>query len=43
MKLTVGQASETVTITAAPPLLQTTDATLGAAMDNEMYSNLPSR
>ncbi len=41
VKLTVGQASETVTITTAPPLLQTTDATLGATMDNEMYSNLP--
>ena len=41
VKLTVGQATETVTITSAPPLLQTQDATLGATMDNEMYSNLP--
>ncbi len=41
VKLTVGQATETVTITAAPPLLETTDATLGAVMDNQMYSNLP--
>jgi hypothetical protein len=41
LKLTVGAASETVTITSAPPLLQTEDATLGATMDNEMYSNLP--
>ncbi|MGA1983960.1 MAG: TonB-dependent receptor [Acidobacteriaceae bacterium] len=41
IKLTVGQATETVTITAAPPLLQTQDAVLGAVMDNEMYSNLP--
>jgi len=41
MKLTVGSATETVTITTAPPLLQTQDATLGATMDNEMYSNLP--
>jgi len=41
VKLTVGRADETVTITAAPPLLSTTDATLGAVMDNEMYSSLP--
>src|ERR1035438_3110640 len=41
VKLTIGQASETVTITSAPPLLQTQDATLGGTMDNEMYSNLP--
>lgn len=41
VKLTVGQASETVTVTAAPPLLATSDATLGGVMDNEMYSNLP--
>jgi hypothetical protein len=41
VKLTIGQASETVTISTAPPLLSTTDATLGATMDNEMYSNLP--
>jgi hypothetical protein len=41
VKLTVGQASETVTVTSAPPVLDTADATLGAVMDNEMYSNLP--
>ncbi len=41
VKLTVGQATETVTVTSAPPLLETTDATLGGVMDNEMYSNLP--
>ena len=41
VKLTVGRADETVTITAAPPLLSTQDATLGGVMDNEMYSNLP--
>jgi len=41
IKMTVGSATETVTITTAPPLLETTDATLGATMDNEMYSNLP--
>ncbi|HEY4382473.1 MAG TPA: carboxypeptidase-like regulatory domain-containing protein [Acidobacteriaceae bacterium] len=41
MKLTVGRASETVTISTAPPILETSDATLGGVMDNEMYSNLP--
>jgi hypothetical protein len=41
VKLTIGRATETVTITAAPPLLNTTDAVLGGTMDNEMYSNLP--
>ncbi len=40
-KLTVGQSSEMVTVTSAPPMLDTTDATLGATMDNQMYSNLP--
>ena len=41
IKLAVGRANETVTITDAPPVLSTTDATLGGVMDNEMYSNLP--
>jgi hypothetical protein len=41
VKLTVGKASETVTISSAPPVVDTTDATLGAVMDNQMYSNLP--
>ncbi len=41
VKLTVGRESETVTVSSAPPMLSTTDATLGGVMDNEMYSNLP--
>jgi hypothetical protein len=41
MKLTVGTTSATVTVTAAPPLLDTADAQLGAVMDNEMYTSLP--
>ncbi|HXE09283.1 MAG TPA: TonB-dependent receptor [Acidobacteriaceae bacterium] len=41
VKLSVGQASETVTVTSAPPVLDTTDATIGGVMDNQMYSNLP--
>jgi len=40
-KLAVGGEMETITVTDAPPVLETTDATLGAVMDNEMYSSLP--
>ncbi|HEX7157432.1 MAG TPA: carboxypeptidase-like regulatory domain-containing protein, partial [Edaphobacter sp.] len=39
--LTVGQTNETVTVTAAPPPLNTTNATLGMVMENETYANLP--
>lgn len=39
--LSIGEASQTVTITAAPPVLNTTDATIGLTMENETYSNLP--
>ena len=41
IKLTIGAAQQTITVTAAPPILETSDATLGAVMDNEMYSSLP--
>ncbi len=41
VKLTVGGAQQTITVTSAPPVLETTDATLGAVMDNQMYSSLP--
>lgn len=41
LKLTVGQASETVTVTDTPPLLETTNATLGQVMRNEVYTALP--
>ncbi len=40
-KLSVGASSETVTVTSAPPVLDTQDATIGGVMDNQMYSNLP--
>src|ERR1700678_1978583 len=40
-KLTGGRADKTATVTAAPTMLSTQDATLGAVMDQEMYSNLP--
>jgi hypothetical protein len=39
--LQVGQASQTVTVTAAPPVLDTADATLGLTIENETYTNLP--
>jgi hypothetical protein len=41
VKLTIGAAEQTVTVTEAPPVLETSDATLGAVMDNEMYTSLP--
>lgn len=40
-KLTVGSLGETVTVSTIPPQLETTNATLGATMENEMYSALP--
>lgn len=40
-KLAVGAAEQTVMVSSAPPVLETSDATLGAVMDNQMYSNLP--
>ncbi|MDR3735006.1 MAG: TonB-dependent receptor [Acidobacteriaceae bacterium] len=41
VKLTVGASSETVTVTEAPPSLETTNATLGATMEQSMYAALP--
>ncbi len=41
LKLTLGRTDETITVSTAPPVLSTQDATLGGVMDNEMYSNLP--
>ena len=39
--LTVGSSGETVTVTSAPPQLETSNATLGATMEQDMYSALP--
>jgi hypothetical protein len=36
-----GATSETVTVTDAPPALDTDSANLGAVLENETYSNLP--
>ena len=41
LKLSVGAADQTITVDTAPPVLDTADASLGAVMDNEMYSSLP--
>jgi len=39
--LSVGAETQTVTVTGAPPVLDTADATLGNIMENETYANLP--
>jgi hypothetical protein len=39
--LSIGAASETVVVTTAPPVLDTTNATVGMVIENETYSNLP--
>jgi Carboxypeptidase regulatory-like domain/TonB dependent receptor len=37
----VGSATETVTVSDAPPALETTNATLGGTMENNVYTELP--
>ena len=39
--LTVGEATQTVEVSAAPPVLNTTNATVGLVMENTTYANLP--
>jgi hypothetical protein len=39
--LNVGSQAESVTVSAAPPQLETSNATLGATMENALYSALP--
>jgi len=41
LKLTVGAQQQSITVTAAPPMLNTTNATLGSTMQNDVYSALP--
>ena len=41
VSLSTGGVNETVTVTAAPPPLETSNATLGVTMEQEMYSSLP--
>ena len=40
-KMTIGASDQEVTVSTLPPQLETTNATLGATMDNEMYAALP--
>jgi hypothetical protein len=40
-KLTIGASTETVEVTSAPPQLESSNATLGATLENNMYSALP--
>ena len=39
--VSVGDTTETVEVTAAPPVLETTNAQVGLVMENQTYSNLP--
>lgn len=39
--LLVGTETQTITVTAAPPVLDTADATLGLTVENSTYANLP--
>ena len=39
--LSVGSTEQTVTVTQAPPQLETTNATLGGVITHEMYQSLP--
>jgi hypothetical protein len=41
LTLAVGAESQEVTVTLAPPALETTNATLGAVLENKTYENLP--
>jgi hypothetical protein len=41
VKMTVGSDQQTVTVSEAPPMLDTTDASIGGTIENEMYSQLP--
>lgn len=41
VRLKVGSQTQQVLVTSAPPVLDTTDATLGETMPNEEYSSLP--
>jgi hypothetical protein len=40
-KLTIGTTDQNITVDTAPPALETSNATLGATMEHEMYSALP--
>jgi hypothetical protein len=41
LKLSIGTESDTITVTDAPPMLDTQDASLGGTIENELYTQLP--
>ncbi len=41
LSLKIGSASQTVTVSTAPPPLETTNATVGNAIDDHAYTNIP--
>jgi hypothetical protein len=41
LALTIGSESQSVDVSTAPPQLETSNATLGATMENDLYSALP--
>ena len=41
VKLTVGESNQMVVVSAAPPQLESTNATLGGVLENSTYENLP--
>ncbi|HEX3966777.1 MAG TPA: TonB-dependent receptor [Edaphobacter sp.] len=41
LTMTIGSETQTVNVSAAPPQLETSNATLGATMENDVYSALP--
>ncbi len=41
LTLAIGTDTQQVTVTLAPPALETTNATLGAVLENKTYENLP--
>ncbi len=41
ISLTVGAETQSIDVSAAPPQLETSNATLGATMENDVYSALP--
>ncbi len=41
LKLKIGAAAQTITVSSAPPMLDKTDGTISDTMDNKQYSALP--
>ena len=41
ISLTLGEANESVTVSSAPPALESTNAVLGSVLENRTYENLP--